>query len=55
MNRVKKVNELFVFVIMTKGYLYRILENQLQSNIARYSFGMPKIDVAFFDVIGHCG
>ena len=52
-SRIKKVNEPFVFTIMTKGYFCRTLKNQLQNNITRYSFKMSKIDTIFFDTIGY--
>ena len=54
-NKTKKTNEFFVFIIMTKGYFYQILKNQLQNNIARYNFKISRINTAFLDAIGHCG
>ncbi len=50
-NRVKKTNESFVFIIMIKGHLYRTLENQLQSNIARYNLGISRTDMMFLNTI----
>ena len=53
MNKARKANKPFVFTIITKGYLYRTLENQLQNNIARYNLRMPRTDVALLDTTRH--
>ncbi len=52
-NRTRKADESLVFTIIIKGYLCRILKNQFQSNIARYSFKMPKTDITFLDATGY--
>ena len=53
-NRIKKVNEPFAFIIIIKSYLCWTLKNQFQSNIARYSFKISRMVVMFLDTIGYC-
>ncbi len=52
--KIKQIDKSFAFAIMTKGYLYQTLENQLQNNIAKHSLKMPKTDTTFLDITKHC-
>ena len=53
--KIKKTNESFIFIIITKGYFYWTLKNQLQDNIVRYSFKILRTDTIFLNITKHYG